>query len=65
MGDVPARIDEIDRDAALYVICHAGGRPSASRSTWPATVSSRSIDRRHAVLGAGRRPVVGGSRLVA
>jgi len=26
MGDVPARIDEIDRDATLYVICHAGGR---------------------------------------
>lgn len=26
MGDVPARIDEIDRDAKLYVVCHAGGR---------------------------------------
>lgn len=26
MGDVPVRIDEIDRDATLYVICHAGGR---------------------------------------
>lgn len=26
MGDVPARIDEIDRDATLYVMCHAGGR---------------------------------------
>lgn len=26
MGDVPARIDEIDRDATLYVVCHAGGR---------------------------------------
>ncbi|CAM3265242.1 rhodanese-like domain-containing protein [Mycolicibacterium frederiksbergense] len=26
MADVPARIDEIDRDATLYVICHAGGR---------------------------------------
>ncbi|MGW0162745.1 rhodanese-like domain-containing protein [Mycobacterium sp. NPDC003323] len=26
MGDVPTRIDEIDRDATLYVICHAGGR---------------------------------------
>ncbi|ANE78717.1 sulfurtransferase [Mycobacterium adipatum] len=26
LGDVPARIDEIDRDATLYVICHAGGR---------------------------------------
>lgn len=26
MGDVPARIAEIDTDAALYVVCHAGGR---------------------------------------
>lgn len=26
MGDVPARIDEIDIDKPLYVICHAGGR---------------------------------------
>jgi rhodanese-related sulfurtransferase len=26
MGDVPTRIDEIDRDATLYVVCHAGGR---------------------------------------
>ena len=26
MGDVPARIGEIDRDAQLYVVCHAGGR---------------------------------------
>lgn len=26
LGDVPARIDEIDRDATLYVVCHAGGR---------------------------------------
>jgi rhodanese-related sulfurtransferase len=26
MGDVPARIDEIDVDKPLYVICHAGGR---------------------------------------
>lgn len=26
MGDVPARIDEIDRDKTLYVVCHAGGR---------------------------------------
>jgi rhodanese-related sulfurtransferase len=26
MGDVPARIDEIDADATLYVVCHAGGR---------------------------------------
>lgn len=26
MGDVPARIGELDTDAALYVVCHAGGR---------------------------------------
>ncbi|PXW30549.1 rhodanese-like domain-containing protein [Nocardia sp. 348MFTsu5.1] len=26
LGDVPGRIDEIDMDADLYVICHAGGR---------------------------------------
>jgi len=26
MGDVPARMAEIDADAELYVICHAGGR---------------------------------------
>ncbi len=26
MGDVPARMGEIDADATLYVMCHAGGR---------------------------------------
>jgi rhodanese-related sulfurtransferase len=26
MGDVPARIGEIDADATLYVVCHVGGR---------------------------------------
>ncbi|WP_116373257.1 rhodanese-like domain-containing protein [Mycobacterium sp. MFM001] len=26
MAEVPARLGEIDRDAELYVICHAGGR---------------------------------------
>ena len=26
MGDVPARMAEIDPDAALFVVCHAGGR---------------------------------------
>src|SRR5258705_13569791 len=26
MGDVPARIGEIDADKPLYVVCHAGGR---------------------------------------
>lgn len=26
MGEVPARLGEIDPDATLYVVCHAGGR---------------------------------------
>jgi rhodanese-related sulfurtransferase len=26
MGDVPARIGEVDTDATLFVVCHAGGR---------------------------------------
>ena len=26
MGQVPARLEEIDGQAELYVICHAGGR---------------------------------------
>ncbi|BBX33521.1 sulfurtransferase [Mycolicibacterium mageritense] len=26
MGDVPARMAEIDPDAELFVVCHAGGR---------------------------------------
>ena len=26
MSEVPARLGEIDGDATLYVICHAGGR---------------------------------------
>lgn len=26
MGDVPARMEEIDSDATLFVVCHAGGR---------------------------------------
>ena len=26
MGDVPARMAEIDTEADLYVVCHAGGR---------------------------------------
>lgn len=26
MGDVPARMAEIDTDATLLVVCHAGGR---------------------------------------
>ena len=26
MGDVPARMGELDADATLFVVCHAGGR---------------------------------------
>jgi rhodanese-related sulfurtransferase len=26
MGEIPARLDEIDRDARLFVVCQAGGR---------------------------------------
>ena len=26
MGDVPARMAEIDPESTLYVVCHAGGR---------------------------------------
>lgn len=26
LGDVPSRMDELDPDAPLWVICHAGGR---------------------------------------
>lgn len=26
MGDIPARIGEIDQDAQLFLVCHAGGR---------------------------------------
>ena len=26
LGEVPARVDEIDPDAELFVICHSGGR---------------------------------------
>ena len=26
MGQVPARIDEINADAKLFVVCHLGGR---------------------------------------
>ena len=26
MGDVPARMGELDADAKLFVVCHAGGR---------------------------------------
>lgn len=59
MGDVPARIGEIDPDATLYVVCHAGGRSMrvsqylARNGYAPANVSGGML----AWVGAGR-PVV-------
>jgi rhodanese-related sulfurtransferase len=59
MGQVPSRIDEIDPDAKLFVVCHLGGRSQrvaqylASRGYTPVNVSGGM----QAWAGAGR-PVV-------
>ena len=59
MGDVPARIGEIDRDATLFVVCHVGGRSQrvaqylARNGYRPINVSGGML----AWAGAGR-PVV-------
>jgi rhodanese-related sulfurtransferase len=59
MGEVPARLDEIDAQAKLYVICHAGGRSArvaqflASNGYEPVNVSGGML----AWSNAGR-PVV-------
>jgi rhodanese-related sulfurtransferase len=59
MGDVPARIAEIDRDATLFVVCHVGGRSQrvaqylARNGYRPINVSGGML----AWAGAGR-PVV-------
>ena len=37
MGEVPARLNEIDPQAKLYVICKAGGRSQKVAQFWPAT----------------------------
>jgi rhodanese-related sulfurtransferase len=59
MGDVPARIGEVDTDAKLFVVCHAGGRSMrvaqylARNGYEPVNVSGGML----AWAGAGR-PVV-------
>jgi rhodanese-related sulfurtransferase len=59
MGEVPSRIDEIDADGRLFVVCQAGGRSHrvaqylARNGYSPANVSGGML----AWAGAGR-PVV-------
>ncbi|BBX19696.1 sulfurtransferase [Mycolicibacterium duvalii] len=59
MGEVPARLDEIDRDAQLFVICHVGGRSHrvaqylAQRGFEPINVAGGML----AWAGAGRAVV--------
>jgi rhodanese-related sulfurtransferase len=59
MGEVPTRLDEIDPQTKLYVICHAGGRSArvaqflASNGYQPVNVSGGML----AWASAGR-PVV-------
>lgn len=59
MGDVPARLAELDSDAELYVVCHAGGRSQrvaqylAQNGFQPVNVAGGML----AWAGAGR-PVV-------
>lgn len=59
MGDVPVRMAEIDRDADLYIVCHAGGRSRrvaqylARNGYAPANIAGGML----AWVGAGR-PVV-------
>lgn len=59
MGDVPARMGEIDPDSPLFVVCHAGGRSQrvsqylARNGYEPRNVSGGML----AWVGAGR-PVV-------
>jgi rhodanese-related sulfurtransferase len=61
MGEVPARLNEIDPDAKLYVVCHAGGRSLrvahylARNGFVPVNVNGGML----AWVGAGR-PVVTG-----
>ncbi len=59
MGDVPARMAEIDSEAQLFVVCHAGGRSQrvaqflARNGYEPVNVTGGML----AWMGAGR-PVV-------
>ena len=59
MGDVPAKMGELDADATLYVICHVGGRSMrvaqylAGNGFRPVNVTGGML----AWAGAGRRVV--------
>jgi rhodanese-related sulfurtransferase len=59
MGEVPARLAELDADARLFVICHVGGRSQrvaqylAQHGYKPANVSGGML----AWAGAGRAVV--------
>ncbi|UXA17887.1 rhodanese-like domain-containing protein [Mycobacterium sp. SMC-4] len=59
MGDIPARLDEIDREAQLFVVCHVGGRSYrvaqylAQRGFEPVNVTGGML----AWMGAGRAVV--------
>ncbi|MGB8404658.1 MAG: rhodanese-like domain-containing protein [Mycobacterium sp.] len=62
MGEVPSRLAEIDADATLYVICHAGGR-SLKVSQYLARNGYEPINVTGGMLawsGAGRPIVVDG-----
>jgi rhodanese-related sulfurtransferase len=61
MGEVPARLDEIDRSATLYVICKAGGR-SAKVAQFLARDGLQPINVDGGMLAwaAAGRPVVAG-----
>ncbi|MDH6245398.1 rhodanese-like domain-containing protein [Mycobacterium sp. OTB74] len=59
LGEVPARHGEIDPDAMLYVICHAGGR-SLKAAQWLARNGYEPINVSGGMLawvGAGRAVV--------
>ncbi len=64
MGDVPARIDEIDADATLYVVCHAGGPIAAGRAV-PGPQRIRADQRRAAACSRGLGPGVPSSPTTA
>jgi rhodanese-related sulfurtransferase len=59
MGEIPARIDEIDPEAKLFVVCHLGGR-SLKVSQYLARNGYQpvNVDGGMAAWGAAGRPVV-------
>jgi rhodanese-related sulfurtransferase len=62
MGDIPARMAEIDTEAQLFVVCHAGGRSQrvaqylARNGYEPTNVTGGML----AWAGAGRQVVTDG-----